>query len=129
MDGVVHGLPDLVFGHVHALLHVATGLELRLPELTNLGQDSLEVVTENATAALLRHVLRQEGVSLVRHTEQRHHLQPGQLGLGQAQVGPQGDERGQQDEGGLRDGNLLVGVQQAAVGGVPVPGSPSPARL
>ena len=27
VDGVVHGLPDLVFGDVHALLHVAACLE------------------------------------------------------------------------------------------------------
>ena len=79
VDGVLHSLPDGGLGHVHALLHVAAGLELRLAELAHLGQDALEVVRGHAVAALLGHVLGQEGVGFVSHAEKGDHLQPGQF--------------------------------------------------
>ena len=60
IDWVIHSLPDLVLGNIHSLLHVATRLKLRLPELTNLCQHSLEIIRENTAATLLWHVLGQQ---------------------------------------------------------------------
>ena len=59
IDRIIHALPHLVLGNIHSLLHVATRLELRLLELTHLGQHSLKVIWKDTQATLLWHVLRQ----------------------------------------------------------------------
>jgi hypothetical protein len=87
VDGVVHRLPDGGLWRVHPLLHRAARLELRLPELTHVGEHPLKVLRDPA-AVLLRHLLREGGVGLVLHAEQGHHLQAGQVLHTQSTVNP-----------------------------------------
>ena len=69
INRIIHILPDFRLGHVHALLHHAAGLKLRLPEGADLGQYRLKVLGY-AVAVLLRHVVGQRRVGFVLDSEQ-----------------------------------------------------------
>lgn len=75
MYGIVVLFPDLWFGDVHSLLHVAARLECRCPVIRHLGEEALEVAAERC-AAPFRHHFHELGVGLVASTEEGYHFQP-----------------------------------------------------
>lgn len=77
MNRIIQLIPNPTLGAIHALLHIATWLEVWSFVISHLGQNWFKVSTLREWVAFFWHQLNELTMGLVTHTEQGTHFQFG----------------------------------------------------